>query len=171
MQRDHRWIPVIPVFPGIREKHKGLGDTFAGQGEIDLGDGFSVNVTHSTPYGVDPETLASVNDSNTHFIEGDHDVFEDGQVRILRAPGHTPGHQVLLLTLANTGTVTLSGDLYHTRENFNFSRVAALNHSRAETLASFDRITRLMDRYGARMIIQHDPDDIAALPASPQYLD
>jgi hypothetical protein len=28
-------------------------------------------------------------------IDGDYDVFGDGSVRILRMPGHTPGHQVL----------------------------------------------------------------------------
>ena len=48
------------------------------------------------------------------LIDGDeHDVFGDGRVVIKAAPGHTPGHQVLVLNLAKTGRVMLGGDLYH----------------------------------------------------------
>ena len=32
-------------------------------------------------------------------LDGDHDVFGDGRVRIISSPGHTPGHQVLFLDL------------------------------------------------------------------------
>lgn len=127
--------------------------------------------TRGSPFGVDSKTLASVSESNTLFIEHDYDVFDDGSVRILRAPGHTPGHQVLMLKLANAGVVILSGDLYHTRKNFHRSRVAALNDSRAETLASFDRIEKLIEKFDARMVIQHDREDFLALPRLPGYLD
>ena len=49
-------------------------------------------------------------------IETDeHDVFGDGTVVIKAAPGHTPGHQVLVLRLAATGRVMIAGDLYHYR--------------------------------------------------------
>ncbi|HSX84876.1 MAG TPA: N-acyl homoserine lactonase family protein [Cellvibrio sp.] len=123
------------------------------------------------PFGVDVKTLAFINDENTQLIERDHDLFGDGSVRILRAPGHTPGHQILMLKLANTGTVILSGDLYHTRENFHQARVAALNDSRAETLASFDRVKKFIERYNARMVVQHDRKDFSGLPKFPRYLD
>lgn len=65
----------------------------------------------------------------------------------------------------------LAADLYRTRENFNLSRVPALNYSRAETLASFDRINQSSEKYEARLIIQHGPDDISALSEIPEYLD
>ena len=32
-------------------------------------------------------------------LKGDHDVFGDGNVLIKSAPGHTPGHQVLVVRL------------------------------------------------------------------------
>lgn len=123
------------------------------------------------PFGVGVDGLDPSGHAATHMIDLDHDVFGDGSVSILRTPGHTPGHQVLMLHLPTTGTVILSGDLYHTRENFRFSRLPRFNDSRAETLASFDRVRRLMERHGARLVIQHDPEDIAALPALPAYLD
>src|SRR5262249_7995283 len=46
-------------------------------------------------------------------LKGDHDVFGDGSVLIKSAPGHTPGHQVLVVRLPNTGPVILSGDMVH----------------------------------------------------------
>src|SRR3546814_7276953 len=45
-------------------------------------------------------------------LEGDKDVFGDGRVKILQMPGHTEGHQALLVRLAS-GPVLISGDQYH----------------------------------------------------------
>jgi len=98
-------------------------------------------------------------------------VFGDGSVRILKAPGHTPGHQVLEVKLKKTGVVVLSGDLYHTDANRKFRRVPAFNASRADTLASIDRIEKIVQNTHARFIIQHSLEDIAALPKFPGYLD
>jgi hypothetical protein len=42
------------------------------------------------------------------------------------------------------------------------------NSSRAETIASRDRIARLAEKLDATIILQHEPADIAKLPAFPQ---
>ncbi|WP_308365781.1 MULTISPECIES: N-acyl homoserine lactonase family protein [unclassified Microbulbifer] len=124
-----------------------------------------------TPFGVNPDSLKVIDGKNRQLLDLDHDVFGDGSVRILRAPGHTPGHQVLMLQLAKAGTLILSGDLYHTRDNFRHGRIPAINTSRAETLASFARIGKLIEKHKARLVIQHAPEDFAALPEFPAYLD
>lgn len=123
-----------------------------------------------TPAGVDPATFSVYESANKQVIERDHDVFGDGRVLILRAPGHTPGHQVLLLRLKKAGVVILSGDLYHARESRQFRRVPAFNDSRADTLAYMDRIETIVGNLHARFVIQHDPADFAALPKFPAYL-
>jgi glyoxylase-like metal-dependent hydrolase (beta-lactamase superfamily II) len=120
---------------------------------------------------VDPSTFSAYASAATQLIDGDHDVFGDGTVRILRTPGHTPGHQILMLSLARAGKVILSGDLFHTKENERWLRVPTFNVSRAETLASFDRAMRLVRNKRARFIVQHSPEDFAALPRLPRYLD
>src|SRR6184192_4667778 len=56
-------------------------------------------------------------------LAGDHDVFGDGSVTILSTPGHTPGHQSLLVRLPKTGYVVLSGDAVHFRDNWDNKRV------------------------------------------------
>ena len=122
------------------------------------------------PFGVDPGTFSDYKTSKTQMISGDHDVFGDGSVRILKAPGHTPGHQVLEIKLRKSGTLILSGDLYHTRDNRKYRRVPAINFERADTLASIDRIEKIVTNTKARMVVQHDMGDFTALPKFPAYL-
>jgi glyoxylase-like metal-dependent hydrolase (beta-lactamase superfamily II) len=97
----------------------------------------------------------------------DHDVFGDGRVVMLRTPGHTPGHNALLVRLAS-GPVLLTGDLYHFTEQVANRGVPPFNHDRADTLASMDRFDRIARNLGARVIIQHEPADVAKLPAFPR---
>jgi N-acyl homoserine lactone hydrolase len=78
---------------------------------------------------------------------------------------------VLQLKLRKAGILILAGDLYHTRDNYKFKRVPRVNTSRADTLASFDRVERIARTLKARVIVQHAPEDFASLPAFPAYLD
>jgi N-acyl homoserine lactone hydrolase len=98
---------------------------------------------------------------------GDKDVFGDGTVMVLRTPGHTPGHQSLLVRLKEKGPVILTGDAAHFHENYENNGVPSFNYDRAETLASLDRIKQIEKNLHATVIIQHDPRDIAKLPAFP----
>ncbi len=120
---------------------------------------------------VEEPTFSAYSKAKKILIDGDYDVFGDGSVRILAAPGHTPGHQVLMLKLRRAGTVILAGDLYHFHTDRTERLVPIFNTSRAETLASFDRVERIVRNTHARLVIQHDPGDFKALPAFPAYLD
>lgn len=102
-------------------------------------------------------------------VAGDKDVFGDGSVLMLGMPGHTPGHTVLLVRLAS-GPILLSGDQYHFRENREGRGVPGFNWNRADTLASHDRFEAIARNLKARVIIQHDPRDMAQLPAFPAAL-
>lgn len=116
--------------------------------------------------------LIAARDANKSvMITGDHDVFGDRSVRILAAPGHTPGHQVLLVQLARSGAVLLSGDLYHSEDNRKERRMPIFNVSRADTLASMHRIELILRNRPATLVIQHSVDGFEALPQSPQFMD
>jgi len=105
--------------------------------------------------------------SKVEALRSDHDVFGDGRVTILTARGHTPGHSVLLLKMA-TGPVILAGDLWFNHDAAVLSTMPEFNTSRAETIASRERIARLGEKLDAMVIIQHEPADLAKLPAFPQ---
>jgi glyoxylase-like metal-dependent hydrolase (beta-lactamase superfamily II) len=100
-------------------------------------------------------------------LTGDRDVFGDGRVVMLKLPGHTPGHYALLVRLAS-GNVLLSGDLYHFTEQVKNRGVPPFNHDRGDTLASMDRYDAIARNLKAVTVIQHEPADIARLPAFPK---
>jgi len=131
----------------------------------------AASLTLPPPGGVLPETWNAYKNAKSESIDGDYDVFGDGRVMILRAPGHTPGHQVLKLKLQKSGTVILSGDLYHLRADRTFKRVPVYNANRADTLASMSRVETIIKNTHGRLIVQHDPRDFALLPKPPAYLD
>lgn len=114
--------------------------------------------------------LAPLRALNAEVFEGERDVFGDGRVRIVPAPGHTPGHAVLFLDLPETGPVILSGDLWHRAASRAQRTVPAYNASREETLASMDRVEALLEETGARLVIQHEEADYAALPKPPEAM-
>ena len=100
-------------------------------------------------------------------VRGDKDVFGDGSVVMLDLPGHTPGHHGLLVKLDHTGWVMLSGDVALYRESLDNDSVPTFAADRAQSLASLDRFRRMAANLGAITIIQHDPGDVAKLPAFP----
>jgi N-acyl homoserine lactone hydrolase len=102
-------------------------------------------------------------------INGDKDVFGDRSVVMLDLPGHTPGHHGLLVKLARTGYVLLSGDAAHFRENYVNNGVPIFNFDRAQTLASLERFKSIEKNLRATVIIQHEQGDLKKLPAFPAF--
>ena len=102
-------------------------------------------------------------------LTGDRDVFGDGSVMILSTPGHTPGHQSLLVVLAKSGPVLLSGDAVHLRDNWENRRVPSMNTNREQTLASMQRIASVMETRKAQLWINHDKAQSAQLRYGPAY--
>jgi glyoxylase-like metal-dependent hydrolase (beta-lactamase superfamily II) len=100
-------------------------------------------------------------------VTGDKDVFGDGSVIMLDMPGHTEAHHSLLVRLPRTGPVLLTGDLYHFAENRATGGVPGFNTSRSLTMASMARFESIARNLHARVIIQHEPADIAKLPLFP----
>jgi N-acyl homoserine lactone hydrolase len=107
------------------------------------------------------------------FIEADeHDVFGDGRVIIKAAPGHTPGHQVLVLNLASTGRFVIAGDLYHYPAERTLRRAPPDNEFNvAQSAASRERIEAYLRATKAALWIEHDFAANAMLKKAPSYYD
>lgn len=121
--------------------------------------------------GVDATLFENLRNAERILIDGDYDVFGDGRVRIISAPGHTPGHQVLFIDLANTGPVVLSGDLYHFAISRQDRRVPGFNVDRELTLASMDRVEALIRTTGANLWIEHELRFFEQLNKAPAFYD
>ena len=104
-------------------------------------------------------------------LEGDHDVFGDGSVTILATPGHTPGHQSLLVKLPKTGALVLSGDAVHFKSNWENRGVPSANTDKDQTLASMQRIADILVKEKAQLWINHDKAQRDSLKMAPDFYD
>jgi glyoxylase-like metal-dependent hydrolase (beta-lactamase superfamily II) len=104
-------------------------------------------------------------------LEGDRDVFGDGSLTIVSTPGHTPGHQSLLVKLPKTGAVLLSGDAVHFRSNWENRGVPAGNTDKEATVRSMQKMAELLAKEKAQLWINHDKAQRDTLKLSPAYYD
>lgn len=109
--------------------------------------------------------------SKTKLIEQPtYDVFGDKSVVIYQAPGHTPGHTVVLVRLKGAGPVLLTGDLWHLAASRPNRRVPRFNTDRADTLKTMDMVEKLAKDEKAKVVLEHVPEDFDSLPKFPQPL-
>jgi glyoxylase-like metal-dependent hydrolase (beta-lactamase superfamily II) len=124
------------------------------------------------PQLVDPKVYDQLKNARTVLITQDeYDVFGDGKVIIKSAPGHTPGHQVVILHLKKTGNVMLAGDLYHYPEERGSGRVPTFEYNKAQSLASRAMIEDYCKRTKTQLWIEHDYLGNAKLKKSPNFYD
>jgi N-acyl homoserine lactone hydrolase len=74
----------------------------------------------------------------------------------------------LLVHLRNSDFIVLSGDVAHSEENFEKDIVPSLNTSKADSIASMERVRRLIATYKAKFFINHyksQTDKLKLLPA------
>ncbi len=119
-----------------------------------------------------PSTYSKLRNAKTIILDDeDYDVFGDGSVVIMSTPGHTPGHQVVAVRLANSGLVVLGGDLYHYPEERATGRTPTFEFDALKSRASRARIEKFLSETGGTLWIEHDKATHAALPKSPRYVD
>jgi len=104
-------------------------------------------------------------------LEGDLDVFGDGSVTLLSTPGHTPGHQSILVKLAKSGPILITGDAAHFRENWDNRRVPSFNVDKDKTLASMERLAGILAQQKAQLWIHHDKPQSDVQKKSPAFYD
>jgi N-acyl homoserine lactone hydrolase len=160
------------AFSHLHSDHVGVANELNGARLIiqkpEFDAGFADPVTMP---GFDRSLYGNLENSEPLIIEGDHDVFGDGRVRIISAPGHTIGHQVLYIDLANYGPIVLSGDLYHFAVSRQKRYVPTFNFNVDDTLASMDRVEAFLVETGAELWIEHELARFEQLNKSPFLYD
>ena len=120
-----------------------------------------------SPFARPLQTVASA----VNKLEGDHDVFSDGSVMLIATPGHTPGHQSLLIKLPKTGALLLSGDAVHFKDNWENRRVPDINFDKEQTAASLQRMAEVLAKEKAQLWINHDKAQRDSLKMAPDFYD
>ena len=105
------------------------------------------------------------------LLTGDFDVFGGGSVTLISTPGHTPGHQSLLVHLGNTGWIVLTGDAAHFKDNWDNDRVPSINFNAEQTHASHALLAKIIAEKKAALWINHDLPTVDSLKHSPEFYD
>jgi len=154
----------------LHPDHSGNANRFAGSifivNELERRHMFSKDVKAN--FG---SAYNALEDSKTLVFQFEHDVFGDGTVVIYHMPGHTPGSCALLVRLAKTGNVLLSGDLYIHARARQQQTVPRFTHDQAALLESRRKFEALAKSEKALVVIQHSKPDFEKLPKFPAYLD
>lgn len=106
-------------------------------------------------------------------LDGDLDLFEDGTVRIFRAPSHTPGSQFAVVRLPNTGTVILTSDVVYLKENLDKNLLPAINavSHPLGMYEAYQKIRHIRDAENAQIFFAHDPEVFKATKRAPEFYD
>jgi N-acyl homoserine lactone hydrolase len=87
-------------------------------------------------------------------------------VHAVFTPGHTHGHQSVLVNVAGAWHC-LVGDVVDSREILDRKRMPGVVSSPADAMLSTARLRLLESALGARLLFSHDAEQHAALPAFP----
>lgn len=114
-------------------------------------------------------------DLNWRLLEGhdddNYDVFGDGKLIIWFTPGHTPGHQSLVVKLENSGPMILTGDSCYTTEILNEDVLPGLGWNSELAARSVKRFRDAQNRWGWKVVTGHDPDSWPKWKKAPEYYD
>lgn len=103
-------------------------------------------------------------------IDGDFDLFGDGTLRLIKTPGHTPGHQSLLLDLPHRGRMCLGADVGHQREGFDSLTPMPWDWSTSAMTLTRMRMKQL-ERSRIPVFLCHDAGDFSKLPQNGEFWD
>ncbi len=101
-------------------------------------------------------------------IEGEHDLFEDGSVRLVPTYGHTPGHQSLVVH-TDEGEIVFAADTCYLRETLEQGRLPPFGYNLDWQRRSLEWLRERRGE-GARIVFGHDPEQWPELPEAPEAL-
>lgn len=114
--------------------------------------------------------LRDIHKLNVLPIDGDYDLFGDGTFMLIKAPGHAPGMQVMIVTLPHRGRFILGADIAHQRDQFEALTPMPWDWSCHAMTSSRKKIKQL-ERAGLPLYLCHEPSEFAALPGNGRYWD
>jgi N-acyl homoserine lactone hydrolase len=104
---------------------------------------------------------------NWKQLRGEYDIFNDGRLLIFPTPGHTPGHQSLLVKLDSQAYI-LAGDAVYDKEKMQHRALPGLLWSPDAVIESWERIEEMQRRHNATLIVTHDLHWEEAIKLAPQ---
>jgi len=83
-----------------------------------------------------------IEDLNYKIINNNLDLFKDKTIKIIKTPGHTPGHQSILLNI-NKKDIFIAGDACYSSENLKYSCLPGILWNPDKIMECYDMIRTL----------------------------
>jgi len=91
-------------------------------------------------------------------VAGDHDVFGDRAVEIILTPGHTAGHQSLVVRLPQSGAIVIASDACYMVENYDELLLPRMTANPDDSMRSYLRLHAIQESERAFVVVGHDPE-------------
>ncbi|MGC8616339.1 MAG: N-acyl homoserine lactonase family protein [Desulfurella sp.] len=95
----------------------------------------------------------------------------DGNIFILPTPGHTPGHQSVVVKLNNYGPVIIAGDVAPLKENIENNTAPGVASNSKDAYYSILSLKEFASFLKAKIWYGHDPEFFSKIKLAPQYYD
>jgi N-acyl homoserine lactone hydrolase len=105
-----------------------------------------------------------------HLIDGDYDIFGDGQLVLIPTYGHTPGHQSLWVRDGQATPLVFTGDACYTQEHLDRNVLPQAVWDGEAMAHSLTTLRKLRDQHGATLFYGHDPGQWQAIRHAPEPL-
>jgi N-acyl homoserine lactone hydrolase len=109
------------------------------------------------------------------LLEGEqtdfYDLFDDGAITLIFTPGHSPGHQSILVKLANRKPILLTVDAAYTSDHWNEKALPGFLTSATEVVRSVRKLHEVARKADAMVVTGHDPDEWPKFKKAPEYYD
>jgi N-acyl homoserine lactone hydrolase len=107
-----------------------------------------------------------------YFLDGwnDHkfDFFGDGKLILYYTPGHSAGHQSLLINTDKEGSFFLTADACYIQENIESGILPGLSNDNPQFLQNL-RSFRFLKKQGVKIVTGHDPEAWETFKKAPEY--
>ena len=101
-------------------------------------------------------------------LSDNYDLFQDGVIRMIFTPGHSPGHQSFLITLPGSGPIQLAIDAAYTMDHWDEKALPGLVCSSVDAARSVRKLRAIAAKTGAMVVTGHDPDHWKTMKHAPR---
>ncbi|MFC1967405.1 N-acyl homoserine lactonase family protein [Chloroflexota bacterium] len=95
---------------------------------------------------------------NWEMLDGDENLMPG--ITAISTPGHSPGHQSLMVNLAGGGTKILTGDCAYFSENIEKEIIPGVFVDPSQALHSLKKLKNLANITGGEMLYSHSPNSL-----------
>lgn len=104
-------------------------------------------------------------------LNGDFDLFRDGSIQIIRAPGHTPGSQFAVVRMPKSGSIILTSDVVYLKESLDKNLIPPIpgTWSPMGMYEGYAKVRHIRDVENAQIFYGHDPEVFKATKKAPEF--